>query len=86
MLNYILVCCPVFCEVVFTQLHKNILPPSSMLKQAEDGDGMFLRNVVSTYKSTRCYNPQDQYRHYDNLTSHTINPLNPSGNYMYHLF
>jgi hypothetical protein len=26
-------------------------------------DSICLQNVVSTYKSTRCYNPEDQHRH-----------------------
>jgi hypothetical protein len=39
---------------------RNILPPSSGLKE-------------STYKSTQCYNPEDQYQHLkccENLKAH----------------
>jgi hypothetical protein len=38
--------------------------------KAEDGGCMLPRNVVSTYKSTRRYNPDDQHR------QHQLLPIN----------
>jgi hypothetical protein len=40
----------------------------------EDRGSMFLRNVVCTYKTTRCHNPENEHRHLhcrENLKSQT---------------
>jgi hypothetical protein len=50
-----------------------ILPPSSGQDfSPEDGDSMFLRNVASTYDSTRRQNPKEQHHPHrrENLKSH----------------
>jgi hypothetical protein len=65
----------VFCVVTpcglvdeYERFRRNILPRSSGLKM---GTVCFSETLVSTYKSTRRYSPEDQHRH-DNKPSDSI--------------
>jgi hypothetical protein len=52
----------------------------------EDGDSMFSETLVSTYKSTRCPNPEKHHHqphHCENLKSHIIFIVHDSYNFCF---